>query len=53
MIITADKLERFGSMVVFAFETFYPNGLSLEELEQIKDSQNWLRRIYDAFKEGD
>ena len=51
--ITYDMLNDFGSVVKGTFRLLYPNGLTMEELEQKAKEFNWLRLIYERFKEAD
>lgn len=49
--ITYDKLDEFGPVVKSTFRLLYPNGLTMDELEQKAHKYNWLRMIYEHFKE--
>lgn len=50
--VTHDMLGEFGSVVQGTFRMLYPNGLTMAELEQKAEKYNWLRIIYDRFKEA-
>lgn len=51
-LITYDKLEKFGSVLQGTFRLLYPNGLTMEELEEKAKSYSWLRIILAGIKEG-
>lgn len=48
--ITFELLDEFGPVVKSMFRLLYPNGLTVEELEQKAKDYNWLRIIYERFK---
>jgi hypothetical protein len=48
--ITYDMLTDFSDVVKGTFRLLYPNGLTMEELEQKARQYNWLRIIYERFK---
>ena len=49
--ITYDKLSEFGDVMSCMFRLMYPLGLSMEELEEKAKQYNWLKLIYERFKE--
>ena len=49
--ITYEMLESHGTAVQTVFRLLYPHGLTMEELEQKSKEFNWLRIIYEKFKE--
>lgn len=49
--ITYDMLDKFGPVVKSTFRLLYPNGLTIDELEQKAKEYNWLRIIYEGIKE--
>ena len=49
--VTHDMLDIFGPTVKGAFRLLYPDGLTVEELSQKAQKFNWLRAIYEHFKE--
>ena len=50
--ITYDMLDKFGSVVKATFRLLYPNGLTMEELEQKAKEYSWLRIILAGIKEA-
>ena len=51
-MITFDMLDDFGPVIKGTFKVLYPKGLTMEQLEQKAKEYNWLRLIYERFKEA-
>lgn len=49
--ITYDMLNEFAPPMQGIFKLMYPTGLTMEQLEQKAQEHNWLRMIYERFKE--
>lgn len=49
--ITYDMLDEFGQVVTSIYRLMYPMGLTLDELAVKAESYNWLRVIYERFRE--
>lgn len=48
--ITYDKLVGVSEVVRGVYRLLYPNGLTMEELEQKAEEFAWLRMIYARIK---
>lgn len=51
--VTHDMLDEFGPYMKGAYSLMYPTGLTMEQLEQKAKEYNWLRLIYERFKEAE
>lgn len=49
--VTYDMLGEFGEVVSNIFRMLYPNGLTVEQLEEKAEQFHWLKAIYKRFKE--
>ena len=49
--VTYDMLIGFGEVVSSIYRMLYPDGLTLEQLEEKAERFHWLEAIYKRFKE--
>ena len=50
-MITYDMLAELGPVVQSMFRMLYPNGLTMEQVEEKATQFNWMRLIRDLVKE--
>ena len=48
--ITYDNLGDFSAVVKGTYRLLYPNGLTIEQLEEKAKEFTWLRAIYERIK---
>lgn len=49
--ITYDMLDEFGQVMKTTYRLLYPSGLTIDELKEKAIEFNWLRHVYEKFKE--
>ena len=49
-MITYDMLGELGQVVQSMFRMLYPNGLTMEQIEEKAESYAWMRLIRDLIK---